>query len=151
MNTDVVRCHADRVFDKTMLTLKESPLYVSFFTVANFDYIVNLLEQNYNVTLSESYRRDVLDMMMRCFEYHPPNLESLNQLVLTQLRPMFSKLRMEQNRYRRNVYDNQTSAFIFPDNIPEQVCKRKESLSFMDALFGPNECNVAAFRQFRTG
>ena len=92
MNKDFIRNHADHVFDKTMLTLNESPLYVSFFTVANFEYLVNLLEQNYNVTLSESYRRDVLDMMMKCFEYHPPNLKSLNQLVLTQLRPMFSKL-----------------------------------------------------------
>ena len=151
MNTDVIRCHADRVFDKTMLTLKESPLYVSFFNVTNFEYLVQSLQKNYNVTLSESYRRDVLDMMIRCFDYHPPNLDSLNQLVYTQLRPMFSNLRLEQNRYKRNIYDNQTTTFIFPDNIPEQVCKRKESLSFMDALFGPNECNAAAFQKFRTG
>ena len=151
MNNDFIRNHADHVFDKTMLTLNESPLYVSFFNAANFEYLVKLLEQNYNIILSESYRRDVVDMMIRCFDYHPPNLKSLNNLVLTQLRPMFSNLRMEQNRYKQNVYDNQTTAFIFPENIPEQVCKRKESLSFMDALFGPNECNVAAFRQFRTG
>ena len=150
---DTVRLQADRYFSKTFLDskLSNSPLYLSFFTTKNFEDIVRTVETNYNVQLNEIYRREVFDAMLRCFEYHPPSLELLNRLVYLELRPKLQNLIMDQVRYRNNMYDNATTTFIVPLDIPEQVCHRKESLSFYDALFGRKGSNVEAFSQFKTG
>ena len=150
---DPIRIQADRYFSRTMLNSKlgHSSLYVSFFTLQNFESIVNYTEKTYNVKLNESYKRDVIDTMLKCFEYHPVSLELLNRAVHIELRPKIQNLIIDQVRYNNNVYDNATTTFLVPLDIPEQVCKRRESLSFYDALFGRNGSNVELFSQFRTG
>ena len=80
---DNIRVYADKYFNKTMLAenLPNSDLYLNFFTSKNFDFLVKKIETDYQVSLSDSYRHDVLDTMIVCFEYHPVSLNLLNDLV----------------------------------------------------------------------
>ena len=150
---DTIRIQADRYFNRTLLDrkLENSELYVTFFTLQNYTFILNRIEKDYDVTLSDSYKRDVFHTMLKCFEYHPENLLLLNELVLTELRPKMINLNREQKRYSYNVYENAGTTFIHPIDLPEQVCNRKESLSFTDAMFGVNDKNLLAFQRFKTG
>ena len=77
---DSIRLQADRYFNRTLLDrkLENSELYVTFFTLQNYTFILNRIEKDYNVTLSDSYKRDVFQTMLKCFEYHPENLLLLN-------------------------------------------------------------------------
>lgn len=148
---DLVRYNADRCFSKTMQNLPESQLYYEFFTETNLNYLVKVVEERYGIDMNDSYRHDLIDTMIRCFNYHPKTLRALNGLVLMEIRPKIQNLRTEQMRYRQNVVDNQTTRFIKVMDLPKSVCKRKETLSFTEALFGTDERNVDAFRLFQTG
>ena len=114
ISADPIRIKADKYFDKTFLdpVLPNSELYEQFFTTQNFQFIVNTVEQRYTINLTESYLHDVLDTMFICFEYHPSSLLLLNNLVITELRPKFTNLQYDQNRYTNNTYDNATTAFL---------------------------------------
>ena len=148
ISADPIRIKADKYFDKTFLdpVLPNSYLYEQFFTIQNFQFIVNTLENNYKINLTESYLHDVLDTMFICFEYHPSSLLLLNNLVITELRPKFTNLQQEQNRYTNNIYDNATTAFLTYFDLPQLVTPRKESLSFSEALFGPEKKNIQYFK-----
>ena len=121
-------------------------MYEQFFTTQNFQFIVNTVEQRYKLNLTESYLHDVLDTMFICFEYHPSSLLLLNNLVITELRPKFTNLQYDQNRYTNNTYDNATTAFLTYFDLPQLVTPRKESLSFAEALFGPEKKNIDYFK-----
>ena len=149
--TDPVRYYADHCLSKTMQVLPESPLYTTFFTVSNYNYIVQTLQQRFDVMLEESYRHDVLDAMIKIFTYHPRTLDALNDLVLIELTPKIQMLKTEQERYRLNILENQTTHFLHVLEYPESTCKRKESLSFLESMFGTRERNVEAFRHLQTG
>ena len=148
ISADPIRIKADKYFDKTFLdpVLLNSELYEQFFTTLNFQFIVNTVEQRYKINLTESYLHDVLDTMFICFEYHPSSLLLLNNLVITELRPKFTNLQQEQNRYTNNIYDNATTAFLTYFDLPQLVTPRKESLSFAEALFGPEKKNIDYFK-----
>ena len=148
ISADPIRIKADKYFDKTFLdpVLPNLYLYEQFFTIQNFQFIVNTLENNYKINLTESYLHDVLDTMFICFEYHPSSLLLLNNLVITELRPKFTNLQYEQNRYTNNTYDNATTAFLTYFDLPQLVTPRKESLSFAEALFGPEKKNIDYFK-----
>ena len=150
---DNIKVYADKYFNKTMLAenLPNSDLYLNFFTSKNFDLLVKKIETDYQVSLSDSYRNDVLDTMVVCFEYHPVSLNLLNDLVLVEIRPKIMNLKFEQNRYKTNMYDNALTLFINPMELPQHFTSRKESLSFSDALFGYNDSNAKLFEQFKTG
>jgi hypothetical protein len=143
-----IRIKADKYFDKTFLdsVLPNSELYEQFFTTQNFQFIVNTVEQRYKLNLTESYLHDVLDTMFICFEYHPSSLLLLNNLVITELRPKFTNLQYDQNSYTNNTYDNATTAFLTYFDLPQLVTPRKESLSFAEALFGPEKKNIDYFK-----
>ena len=148
ISADPIRIKADKYFDKTFLdpVLPNSELYEQFFTTQNFQFIVNTVEQRYKLNLTESYLHDVLDTMFICFEYHPSSLLLLNNLVITELRPKFTNLQYDQNRYTNNTYDNATTAFLTYFDLPQLVTPRKESLSFAEALFGPEKKNKDYFK-----
>ena len=148
ISVDPIRIKADKYFDKTFLdpVLPNSELYEQFFTTQNFQFIVNTVEQRYKINLTESYLHDVLDTMFICFEYHPSSLLLLNNLVITELRPKFTNLQYDQNRYTNNTYDNATTAFLTYFDLPQLVTPRKESLSFAEALFGPEKKNIDYFK-----
>ena len=148
ISADPIRIKADKYFDKTFLdpVLPNSELYEQFFTTQNFQFIVNTVEQRYKINLTESYLHDVLDTMFICFEYHPSSLLLLNNLVITELRPKFTNLQYDQNRYTNNKYDNATTAFLTYFDLPQLVTPRKESLSFAEALFGPEKKNIDYFK-----
>ena len=150
---DNIRVYADKYFNKTMLAenLPNSDLYLNFFTSKNFDFLVKKIETDYQVSLSDSYRNDVLDTMVVCFEYHPVSLNLLNDLVLVEIRPKIMNLKFEQNRYKTNMYEIAESTFIHPIEFPEHICNRKESLILTDAMFGVNDKNILAFQRFKTG
>ena len=148
ISADPIRIKADKYFDKTFLdpVLPNSELYEQFFTTQNFQFIVNTVEQRYKINLTESYLHDVLDTMFICFEYHPSSLLLLNNLVITELRPKFTNLHYDQKRYTNNTYDNATTAFLTYFDLPQLVTPRKESLSFAEALFGPEKKNIDYFK-----
>ena len=148
ISADPIRIKADKYFDKTFLdpVLPNSELYEQFFTTQNFQFIVNAVEQRYKLNLTESYLHDVLDTMFICFEYHPSSWLLLNNLVITELRPKFTNLQYEQNRYTNNTYDNATTAFLTYFDLPQLITPRKESLSFAEALFGPEKKNIDYFK-----
>ena len=146
---DPIRSYADKYFSKTYLdkTIPNSELYKSFFTLDNFQNLIRQIETLYKLTLTEtSYKHDILDTMFVCFEYHPPTLELLNNLVLIELRPKFINLGMDQNRYTENIYDNANTAFLTFFENPMLVTPRRESLSFADALFGPSNKRIDYFK-----
>ena len=150
---DLVRIQADRSYNKTLLhpKFKNSELYTAFFSSQNFYFIIDRIEKEYDVNLSESYRRDVFDTMLKCFQYHPENFTLLNALVFTELRPKLTNLIMDQKRYKTNMYEIAESTCIHPIEFPEHICNRKESLILTDAMFGVNDKNILAFQRFKTG
>ena len=150
---DTIRIQADRYFNKSMMDnkLHNSELYENFFNLKNYNFILNEIEALYDVKLTNSYMNDVFHIMLTCFEYHPINLVQLNDLVFVEIRPKLINLKFEQNRYNNNIYENAATTFIHPLDLPEQVCNRKESLSFTEALFGRNDKNILAFQRFKTG
>ena len=152
-NMDNIRIQADRYFNRTLLDKKliNSELYEIFFSLQNYNRIIDQIESMYDVVLSSSYRNDVLRTMLTCFEYHPINLTQLNDLVFMEIRPKLVNLKVDRNRYSTNIYENAATTFINPLDLPEQVCNRKESLSFTEALFGRNDKNILAFQRFKTG
>ena len=150
---DTIRIQADRYFNKTLMDnkLHDSELYESFFNLKNYNYVINEIEARYDVKLTNSYMNDVFQIMITCFEYHPINLVQLNDLVFVEIRPKLINLKFDQSRYNTNIYENAATTFIHPLDLPEQVCNRKESLSFTEALFGRNDKNILAFQRFKTG
>ena len=150
---DTIRIQADRYFNKTLMDdkLKNSELYESFFNLQNYNSIINQIESRYDVKLTNSYLNDVFQIILTYFEYHPINLVQLNDLVFVETRPKLINLKFDQSRYNTNIYENAATTFIHPLDLPEQVCNRKESLSFTEALFGRNDKNILAFQRFKTG
>ena len=146
---DFVRSYADHCLCKTMQTLPESTLYTTFFTVHNYSVIISRLETAFDIILEDSYRHDVLDAMLKIFTYHPRTLDALNDLVIQELTPKLCMLKNDQIRYKTNVLENQNTRFLHLIEKPMSVCHRKESLSFIDAVFGTNERNANAFKKIQ--
>ena len=151
---DTIRIQADRYFNKSLMDtnkLHNTELYEKFFNLKNYNFILNEIESRYDVKLTNSYMNDVFRIMLTCFEYHPINLVQLNDLVFVEIRPKLINLKFDQSRYNTNIYENAATNFIHPLDLPEQVCNRKESLSFTEAMFGRNDKNILAFQRFKTG
>ena len=74
--------------------------------------------------------------MFKCFENYPfDNLNTLNQYVVNRLTCKFKNLKSNKDRYLENIKNNQSSRFLTNFDKPLNVTKRKDSLSFTDALF----------------
>uniref|UniRef100_A0A6C0CSG5 Uncharacterized protein n=1 Tax=viral metagenome TaxID=1070528 RepID=A0A6C0CSG5_9ZZZZ len=160
---DFVRHHADSYYIRGInVNLQVSEDYKLFFSKKNFDLIVSRLEQEYSLELSKhiyedyvtntsSYRMDILNSMLAVYDKYPCVYAFLMDMVMSELKPKFRLLQLEKNRYHRNIVENQTTRFLHLDRRAPLISKRRESLSFADALFGKNDKNVNQFAMFRTG
>lgn len=155
---DPIRKYADGFFSRTLMTSNlVQPWYNDFFCTSNFNTLVATIQSTYNVSLTKHYFNDVLDSMLNCYKDWRPldqrdiTAEWYNQIVVYNIAPKMSMIAKEQERYRRDLIDIQNTRFIHPIPNPENICKRKESLSFSNALFGPNDSKAAEFAMFKTG
>ena len=145
---DPIRQYADAFFKRTFLHDQlVQPWYNDFFSIKNFNNLVADIQQTFNVSLSSFYFNDILDSMLNCYNDWRPldgeevSAEWYNKVVILNISPKMSMVAKEQERYRRDLIDIQNTRFINPIPKPENVCKRKESLSFSDALFGSEKKN----------
>ena len=143
MELDPIRIVADRYFGKVYLNknVPNSTLYVTFFTNNNYTNLINTIEHQYDLKVTDTYRHDILNAMLKCYEYHTCDLESMNRLVLNELSKQFVRLKNEQNRYKTTTDETQSTYFMKPLELPLHVSSRKESLSFSNALFGNKKVN----------
>lgn len=145
---DPILQHADRCLKRTVIP-DGTDTYRNFFSLKNYNSLIHYFEHQYGVELDTSYRNDVLDAMLRSFSSHYARLDDTNNLVITFMHPKLAQLRNTQDRFKRNVVENQTTKFLHVMANPANVCKRKETLSFSEALFGPNDRNAPAFARFK--
>ena len=136
---DQVRNNADHYFNRMYMNkqLPVSTLYIIFFTDNNYNTLTNIIESTFNVKITESfYYHEILEAMFKCFENYPfDNLNTLNQYVVNRLTCKFKNLKSDKDRYLENIKNNQSSRFLTNFDKPLNVTKRKDSLSFTDALF----------------
>lgn len=120
-----------------------------FFSLNNYNFLIDHFERAYDIRLDASARNDVMDAMLRAFSSHYSDLDHTNRTVMLFMRPKLEQRRIIDDRFKRNVVENQSTKFLHVLTNPQNVCKRKETLSFSEALFGPNDRNAAAFARFK--